>query len=89
MNRQFTWCAMVTAALLIGVAGPANAQDKQGKNSLEQSRSRPKENKPPQTGSQRTQDRTRERTEKALARNSAARQQEKTKERSNKALNKR
>lgn len=81
--------AMLSMALLATTPWPAAAQDKQGKHSLEQNRSRPKENKPAQTGSQRTQDQTRQRTEKALSRNGSARQQESTRGRVNKALKKR
>lgn len=44
----------------------AVAQDKQGKRSLETSTSRPKENKPSQTGSQRVQDQTRSKVNKTM-----------------------
>ena len=54
------------------------AQDKQGKRSLETSKVRPKENKPAQTGSQRVQEKTQNRTKQALEKNDSSRQQEKT-----------
>jgi hypothetical protein len=63
------------------------AVDRQGKQTLEQYRSRPKENRPPTSGADRVQDQTRTRTEKTLGR--SQRQQEATSKRARGVLNKR
>jgi hypothetical protein len=77
--------AVMTA---LTVAPAAYAQDKQGKRSLETSKSRPKENKPAQSGSQRVQEQTRDRTQRSLDNTSSARQQEKTNKAASSALRK-
>jgi hypothetical protein len=80
---------LLASLLCLGVVSTAYAQkDRQGKTSLETNKSRPKENKPAQTGSQRVQNQTKERTQKALDSTGSARQQEKTKKSVNRIVNK-
>lgn len=80
----------ILSSLALALTAPAiHAQDKQGKQGLEQNRSRPKENQPAKTGAQRVQERTSERTQKALNTTGSAAQQEKTRQRTDKTLKKR
>jgi hypothetical protein len=69
----------IVAFVLFNSMQSAYAFEKQGRSSFESPKHSPKENKPPQSGSQRVQDQTKSRTQKALGSTGSARQQEKTK----------
>jgi hypothetical protein len=77
-RRLLLTSVSLTAVFAITFPPSTWAQDRQGKRSLETSRSRPKENKPAQTGSQRVQEKTQNRTKQSLEKSDSARQQEKT-----------
>ncbi len=57
---------IATLTILATLQNVALAQDKQGKRSLETHTSRPKENKPSQSGTQRVQDQTRSKVNKTM-----------------------
>ncbi len=88
MTKKISSITIAGALLLFSSMHPAYAFEKQGRSSFESPKHSPKENKPPQSGSQRVQDQTKSRTQKALGSTGSARQQEKTSKSANSALRK-
>ena len=86
IKKHFLLCFVVVGFLWMH--GQAIAIDRQGRSSIETNKSRPKENKPSQSGVQRVQDRTTRRASKAIEPTGSARQQVKTQSDVDKALRK-